>query len=102
MLSVVGLMHLGHGNFHRSLHNLEKAGGAIGALVGAPLRAGLGPAGAVIVLVALGALGVLLMVGVGLRQVGHGVNVGAHFVGQQAGALLDDARRRAGDRRRRR
>ena len=88
LLSAVGLMHIGHGNFHRSLHNLEKAGGAIGALVGAPLRAGLGPAGAVIVLVALGALGVLLMVGVGLRQVGHGVSVGARYVGQHAGALL--------------
>ncbi|MDQ1467779.1 MAG: segregation ATPase FtsK/SpoIIIE, family, partial [Actinomycetota bacterium] len=88
LLAVVGLLHVGHGNFHRSLHELERAGGAVGALVGTPLRAGLGPAGAVIVLVALGALGVLLMVGVGLRQVGHGVRIGARFVGHHAGALL--------------
>jgi DNA segregation ATPase FtsK/SpoIIIE, S-DNA-T family len=88
LLSVVGLMHIGHGDFHRSLHNLEQAGGAFGALVGVPLRAGLGPAGAVIVLVALGALGVLLMVGVGLRQVGHGMSVAARYLGRQAGALL--------------
>ncbi|HTK16862.1 MAG TPA: DNA translocase FtsK 4TM domain-containing protein [Acidimicrobiia bacterium] len=88
LLAVVGLLHVGHGNFHRSLHELERAGGAVGALVGAPLRAGLGPAGAVIVLGALGCLGVLLMVGVGLRQVGHGVAIAARFIGYQAGALL--------------
>jgi S-DNA-T family DNA segregation ATPase FtsK/SpoIIIE len=88
LLAAVGLMHVGHGNFHRSLRSLERAGGAVGALVGAPLRAGLGPAGAVIVLVALGALGVLLMVGTGIRQVGHGVSLGVRFVGRQAGALL--------------
>ena len=75
LLAAVGLMHVGHGNFHRSLDELERAGGAVGALVGAPLRAGLGPAGAVIVLVAVGALGVLLMVGLGLRQVGHGITL---------------------------
>ena len=33
-----------------------------------------------IVLVALGLLGVLLVVGTGLRQVGHGLHVGARFV----------------------
>ena len=88
LLAAVGLMHICHGNFHRSLDELERAGGAVGALVGAPLRAGLGPAGAVIVLVAVGALGVLLMVGLGLRQVGHGLTLGARFVGHHAGALL--------------
>jgi S-DNA-T family DNA segregation ATPase FtsK/SpoIIIE len=88
ILAAVGLMHVGHGNFHRSLDALERAGGVVGALVGAPLRAGLGPAGAVIVLVAVGALGVLLMVGLGLRQVGHGVTLGVRFVGHQVGALL--------------
>lgn len=88
LLAAVGLMHIRHGNFHRSLDELERAGGAVGALVGAPLRAGLGPAGAVIVLLAVGALGVLLMVGLGLRQVGHGLTLGARFVGHHAGALL--------------
>jgi S-DNA-T family DNA segregation ATPase FtsK/SpoIIIE len=88
LLAAVGLMHVGHGNFHRSLDELERAGGVVGALVGAPLRAGLGPAGAVLVLVAVGALGVLLMVGLGLRQVGHGITLGARFVGRHASALL--------------
>src|SRR5262245_20740398 len=44
LLAVVGLLHVGHGDFHRSLHELQRAGGAVGALVGAPLRSGLGPA----------------------------------------------------------
>src|SRR5436190_21985191 len=88
LLAAVGPMHIRHGDFHRSLGELERAGGAVGALVGAPLRAGLGPAGAVIVLLAVGALGVLLMVGLGLRQVGHGLTLGARFVGHHAGALL--------------
>ena len=88
LLSAVGLMHVGHGNPRRSIDALERAGGVVGALVGAPLRAGLGPAGAVIVLIALGALGVLLMVGTGLRQVGLGLTLGARFVGRQGRALL--------------
>ena len=66
-------MHVGHGNPRRSIDALERAGGVVGALVGAPLRAGLGPAGAVIVLTAPATLRVLLlMVGLGLRQVGRG------------------------------
>ena len=88
LLAAVGLMHVGHGNPPRSIDALERAGGVVGALVGAPLRAGLGPAGAVIVLIAIGALGLLLMVGTGLRQVGQGVTLAARFVGRQARALL--------------
>ena len=84
-------MHVGKGNPHRSIAALKRAGGVVGLLVGAPLRAGLGPAGAVIVLIALGALGVLLMVGTGLRQVGHGLTLGARFVGRQARRAADDA-----------
>src|SRR6266576_3709759 len=57
-----------------TLHTLQHAGGVCGAAVGGPLRAGLGSAGAVIVLVAIGLLGVLLVVGTGLRQVGHGLH----------------------------
>jgi DNA segregation ATPase FtsK/SpoIIIE, S-DNA-T family len=88
LLAAVGLMHVGHGNPHRTIEALERAGGVVGALVGAPLRAGLGPAGAVIVLVAVGALGVLLMVGTGLRQVGHAVTLGARFIARRASARL--------------
>src|SRR4029077_5505469 len=88
LLSAVGLMHVSHGNPGRSIDALERAGGVVGARLGAPSRAGLGPAGAVIVLIAIGALGVLLMVGTGLRQVGLGLTLGARFVGRQGRALL--------------
>jgi len=87
-LAAVGLMHIGHGNPHGSIDRLEHAGGVIGALVGAPLRAALGPVGAVIVLVALGLFGVLLVVGTGLRQLATGATVATKFVGQQLRALM--------------
>ncbi len=41
-----------------------------------------------IVLVAIGLLGLAPLVGVGLRQVAHGLSAGARFVGRQAGALM--------------
>jgi S-DNA-T family DNA segregation ATPase FtsK/SpoIIIE len=87
-LASVGLMHIGHGNPHGSIARLEHAGGVIGALAGAPLRAALGPAGAVIVLVALGLFGLLLIVGTGLRQLATGATVATKFVGQQVRALM--------------
>jgi DNA segregation ATPase FtsK/SpoIIIE, S-DNA-T family len=87
-LAAVGLMHVAHGDPHWSVRALEHSGGAVGAAVGTPLRAGLGAAGAVIVLIAVGALGLLLAVGTGLRQVGQGLSLGARFVGRHAGALL--------------
>jgi len=87
-LSIVGLMYVSHDDRRWTLRTLQHAGGVLGAAVGAPLRAGLGPAGAVIVLGALGLLGVLLFVGTGLRQVGHGLSLGARVVGRKAGALV--------------
>jgi S-DNA-T family DNA segregation ATPase FtsK/SpoIIIE len=61
---------------------LYRAGGAIGAGVGAPLRALLGTTGAVIVLVAVGALGLLLVVGTGIRQVGTTIRATAQYLGR--------------------
>ena len=61
---------------------LNRAGGAIGAGVGAPLRALLGTTGAVIVLVAIGALGFLLVVGTGIRQVGAAIRAAAQYLGR--------------------
>jgi DNA segregation ATPase FtsK/SpoIIIE, S-DNA-T family len=87
-IAIVGLLYLGHDDKRWTLDTLQHAGGAVGATVGAPLRAGLGAAGAVIVLVAIGLLGLLLLVGTGLRQVAHRLSVGARFVGRQAGALM--------------
>ena len=87
-LALVGLMHLGHGSPHGSISRLEHAGGVVGAVAGGPLRAGLGPVGAVIVLVAVGMLGSLLVVGAGLRQLVSGVTVAAQFAGRQVSALM--------------
>ena len=72
----------------------NRGGGAVGAAVGAPLRAGLGTTGAVIVLVVLGLLGVLLLVGTGLRQVAHACAVGGRFVARHARAPRSRCRRR--------
>src|SRR5437660_1146693 len=67
--TTVGLLHLGRSRADdRSLHALEHAGGLLGAGVGAPLRALLGSPGAVIVLLAAGVLGCLLIAGTGIRE----------------------------------
>ncbi|GIU87341.1 MAG: hypothetical protein KatS3mg009_1856 [Acidimicrobiia bacterium] len=87
--AVVGCLHLAGGSPDtQRLAPLREAGGVLGALVGAPLRALLGPAGAVIVLVAAGLLGVLLVAGTGLRQVVAGAVVAARWVAARARSLL--------------
>src|SRR6185437_15355028 len=80
--TVVGGQHLGRAKTAAgSLEPLKRAGGVIGAAIGAPLHAGLGSAGAVIVLVAVGLLGLLLVVGTGVRQLAQYVAAGGRFVG---------------------
>jgi DNA segregation ATPase FtsK/SpoIIIE, S-DNA-T family len=87
--TVVGLLHIADGSPDtESLDALRSAGGIVGALVAAPLAAVLGSAGAVIVLVALGVLGVLLVVGSSLRQVAHVVALVVAYVIEQSKALL--------------
>ena len=89
-LAAVGLMHLAPRRTRTDRSTaLEHAGGVVGALVGAPLRAALGPAGAVIVLVAVGVFGAPAR-----RRHrsapgrGSASRRGARFVGRQAGALM--------------
>jgi S-DNA-T family DNA segregation ATPase FtsK/SpoIIIE len=60
---------------------VRHAGGLIGEAIGRPLRAGLGTAGAAIVLIAFGVVGLLLVVGWGLRQIAQMIASGARFVG---------------------
>jgi S-DNA-T family DNA segregation ATPase FtsK/SpoIIIE len=87
--AAVGGFHLARGKTDSgSLEPLRHAGGLVGAMVGAPLRAGLGDAGAAIVLVAVGALGLLLVVGTGIRQIMQTVATGGRFVGRQARTML--------------
>src|SRR5436190_201809 len=56
--TVIGLLHL-----DRTEGPARRAGGILGAAIGAPLRGGLGTTGAVIVLIAAGVVGALLVVG---------------------------------------
>jgi S-DNA-T family DNA segregation ATPase FtsK/SpoIIIE len=78
LLGIVGLLHLGGGSpsLDGSMSELRTAGGFAGAVVGGPLRAGLGVVGAVIVLLAATVLGVLLAPGVGVRRALHGIASG--------------------------
>jgi S-DNA-T family DNA segregation ATPase FtsK/SpoIIIE len=79
LLGIVGLLHIGGGgpSLDGSMDELRGAGGFAGAVVGGPLRAGLGALGAVIVLLAATVLGVLLAPGVGVRRAIHGIASGA-------------------------
>ena len=87
--AIVGAFHLGRAKTAAgSLEPLDRAGGVLGAAIGAPLRAGLGNAGAAIVLVAVGALGTLLVVGTGVRQIVQRLATGSRFVGRHARTLL--------------
>jgi S-DNA-T family DNA segregation ATPase FtsK/SpoIIIE len=87
--AVVGGFHLARTKSAAgSLEPLRRAGGLIGAAIGAPLRAGLGNAGAGIVLVAVGALGLLLVVGTGVRQIVQYLATGSRFLGRQARTML--------------
>jgi S-DNA-T family DNA segregation ATPase FtsK/SpoIIIE len=61
---------------------VRHAGGLVGEAIGRPLRAGLGTTGAAIVLVAVGLLGLLLVVGWGLRQIAQMITTGVRFVAE--------------------
>ncbi|MGZ6888069.1 MAG: DNA translocase FtsK 4TM domain-containing protein [Acidimicrobiia bacterium] len=79
VLSAAGMMHVlgGAPSISGEVAVLRDAGGYVGALVGAPLAAGLGTVGAAIVLIAIGCFGMLLAPGTSLRRVlaatGHGL-----------------------------
>jgi DNA segregation ATPase FtsK/SpoIIIE, S-DNA-T family len=85
LLGVVGFAGLGelangHPTFHQS-QQLRDAGGWIGVLVGHPLRAGIGSAGAAILFIAVILVAGLIATGVSLATFGHAVRVGAGAVG---------------------
>ena len=74
VLAAVGLLHVAR-RVRRTLSDpvdtLRDAGGYLGGVIGAPLIAGVGTAGAAIVLLALLALGGLLASGLSLARVGR-------------------------------
>jgi DNA segregation ATPase FtsK/SpoIIIE, S-DNA-T family len=96
--TIVGAFHLGRARTPTgSLEPLKRAGGLAGAAIGVPLRAGLGNTGAAIILVAVGTLGMLLVIGTGVRQVAQAVATGGRFVGRHARSLLTLPSERADD-----
>jgi len=70
-VAMLGLMHVARGprHFSSDIRDLERAGGVIGAVIGAPLRTLLADAGAVVVLLAVLAGGMMLVVRATLREV---------------------------------
>jgi len=78
-----GLLHLAGGSPRAgSLDALRDAGGVLGAATGGSLRAAAGPVGAAVVLASLTGFGLLLVVGVGLRQAVGGVVVAGRGTGR--------------------
>jgi S-DNA-T family DNA segregation ATPase FtsK/SpoIIIE len=79
LLGICGLAELAKGTPMLSAsHALRDAGGYLGALVGRPLHAGLGTAGAAVLLVALVLVAILIGTGVSLATVGRSLRtVGA-------------------------
>ncbi len=78
LLGVCGLAEVAKGAPPLSAsHALRDAGGYLGAIVGRPLHAGLGAAGAAVLLVALVLVAILIATGVSLAAVGRFVRVGA-------------------------
>jgi S-DNA-T family DNA segregation ATPase FtsK/SpoIIIE len=88
LLGVCGLAELAKGTPRLSdSPALRNGGGALGALVGRPLHAGLGTAGAAVLLVALVVVAILIATGVPLAAVGRGVRTGAAAAGRTAAEL---------------
>ncbi len=88
---VVGLLHLAL--VDRSVDGLDQvrdAGGVLGALIGSPLGALLSPWGAAPVLVLAGILGISLVSGMSLAQMGSAVVRGLRPAAKALGAWLGD------------
>ena len=88
LLGVCGLAELAKGapSFSDS-HALRDAGGYLGGVVGRPLHAGLGTAGAAVLLVAVVLVAVLVATGVSLASVGRALGAAVTAAGRTAGAL---------------
>ena len=68
-------------------HALRDAGGYLGAIVGRPLHAGLGPAGAAVLLVAVVLVAILIATGVSLAALGRSLHVAGASTARTAKSL---------------
>ena len=88
LLGVCGLAELAKGTPRLSAsHSLRDAGGYLGAAVGRPLHAGLGPAGAAVLLVAVVVVAILIATGVPLASVARALAAAAAAAGRTAATL---------------
>ena len=88
VLGVCGLAELAHLPTFSSPHEtLQRGGGWLGVLVGRPLHAGLGTAGAAVFLVAVIFVAVLIATGIPLASVFRGLRTGASAAGRGAVAV---------------
>jgi len=101
LVAVAGLASLAGGSprIGAPVSSLSGAGGWLGAVIGNPLRAGIGGAGAVIIFVAVLVLSLVLFTGVSVRRAGRGVGVAAKWAVDTArGATSSKADVRTGGR----
>jgi S-DNA-T family DNA segregation ATPase FtsK/SpoIIIE len=68
LVAAAGLVEIVQGPAHWSGLRLRHAGGAVGAVVGIPLRSGVGPWGSGVVLAALALVGLLIVTGIPARD----------------------------------
>jgi S-DNA-T family DNA segregation ATPase FtsK/SpoIIIE len=88
LLGVCGLAEVAKGSPRLSAsHSLREAGGYLGAVVGRPLHAGLGPAGASVLLVAVVVVAILVATSASLASVGRAVHATATAAGRTARSL---------------
>ena len=90
LLGICGLAELAKGTPRLSAsHSLRDAGGYLGAVVGRPLHAGLGSAGAAVLLVAVVLVAILIATGVPLASAARALAAAAVAVGRAAASLWE-------------
>ena len=90
LLGICGLAELAKDTPRLSAsHSLRDAGGYVGAVVGRPLHAGLGTAGAAVLLVAVVLAAILIATGVPLASAARALAGAAAALGRTAGALWE-------------
>src|ERR1017187_1264303 len=95
LIGICGLAELAHGTPGIREAGVKDAGGWVGALVGHPLAAGIGTAGASVVFVALIIVAILIATGIALATCGRALRIAAGAVGSTLaswwkGGALDD------------
>ena len=86
LIGICGLAELANGTPGIREAGVKDAGGWVGALVGHPLAAGIGTAGASVIFVALIIVAILIATGIALATCGRGIRIAAGAVGSTMAA----------------